>query len=822
MGIFINNKNNKRVIRRSNSTGKIYIKYVTATPVVYEQALNDSSFSSVSLLMHMNGSNNSSSFTDSSFNPKTITNNGPVISTSQSKFGGASGYFSNNYRTGPYTSDFDLTGNFTLECWFNSVSFSSGTVLISKDTYGSNYDWSIYMPNSTTMALYTNGTNSNLTVTVPAMSTNTWHHVAFVRNNGTNTIYLNGVAYGSNSMSITNASQTKITIGCASWNNPGIFFNGYINELRLSKVARYTSNFTPQTTQFLDNNDVVISSVTGFDSGANIVLSNINSQSSVTDYLIQYSSDAGSSWTTFNHAASSSQNINITGLTNGNTYTFRVAPITSSVLRFGPSSSSVLVNVATVPDAPSSLAGTSFSSNSAALAWVAPNNNRSAITDYVVQYSTDNSNWTTFNDGTSTSTSASVTGLTNGTLYYFRVAATNSVGTGSYSSSISGTPNAGIILSANTTPRALVGGGVNYNPTFINSSYRSCFNFDCSVNSTKFKTAYYASNPNIPVSKLFSNKLPYQNAASSDYYFVYLGHSAGSTNIPIYFYFNIPTTLTSYRLWNAFASGASWSTDTPKAWVVEGSNDDINWTSVDTRTNQSALPYATSSKASNSPYSEFSISSPSSYKTYRLRITQGRNSYGCDKGGCDYYVQIGEIQLLGYESPSSQFAFHGYNTLLPTARYYDSNKNEVSNSFEDNYPRKETYIKGAFSLYGTLLTRPSNSSFNLWNIPSTRVGSTAKTGYFGFDYPVTINSYKMWTSGVRSWILYGSNDFSSWTTLDTRTSVSTGGSSFSVASPSGYKYYKMSITDSSSRISDKSGTNYSGTVNDIQLFGTIT
>jgi hypothetical protein len=68
------------------------------------------------------------------------------------------------------------------------------------------------------------------------------------------------------------------------------------------------------------------------------------------------------------------------------------------------------------------------------VSWSAPANNGAAISDYVVQYSTSSSgSYTTFADGTSTSTSATVTGLTNSTAYYFKVAATNSVGTGSNS-----------------------------------------------------------------------------------------------------------------------------------------------------------------------------------------------------------------------------------------------------------------------------------------------------------------------------------------------------------------------------------------------------
>lgn len=69
------------------------------------------------------------------------------------------------------------------------------------------------------------------------------------------------------------------------------------------------------------------------------------------------------------------------------------------------------------------------------MSWYAPSSNGgAAITDYVVQYSTSaSSGFATFSDGTSTSTTATVTGLTNGTSYYFKVAAINSVATGNYS-----------------------------------------------------------------------------------------------------------------------------------------------------------------------------------------------------------------------------------------------------------------------------------------------------------------------------------------------------------------------------------------------------
>jgi len=50
----------------------------------------------------------------------------------------------------------------------------------------------------------------------------------------------------------------------------------------------------------------------------------------ITDYAVQYSSNAGSSYTTFSHAASSSTSLLVTGLTNGTAYVFRAAAVNSA------------------------------------------------------------------------------------------------------------------------------------------------------------------------------------------------------------------------------------------------------------------------------------------------------------------------------------------------------------------------------------------------------------------------------------------------------------------------------------------------------------
>ena len=94
-----------------------------------------------------------------------------------------------------------------------------------------------------------------------------------------------------------------------------------------------------------------------------------------------------------------------------------------------------------VPGAPTGLA-TTPANNAVALSWTAPSDNGgAAITDYKVEYSSDSgSTWSTFSHTASTATTQTVTGLSIGTTYTFRVSAVNSVGTGSPSSTATGTP----------------------------------------------------------------------------------------------------------------------------------------------------------------------------------------------------------------------------------------------------------------------------------------------------------------------------------------------------------------------------------------------
>lgn len=94
---------------------------------------------------------------------------------------------------------------------------------------------------------------------------------------------------------------------------------------------------------------------------------------------------------------------------------------------------------ATAPGAPTSVAGSATGATTANVTWTAPSSTGNAaggITSYTVEYSSNSGgSWTSA--GTSATSPKSVTGLTANTSYIFRVSATNSIGTGSVSTSSS-------------------------------------------------------------------------------------------------------------------------------------------------------------------------------------------------------------------------------------------------------------------------------------------------------------------------------------------------------------------------------------------------
>jgi alpha-tubulin suppressor-like RCC1 family protein len=91
---------------------------------------------------------------------------------------------------------------------------------------------------------------------------------------------------------------------------------------------------------------------------------------------------------------------------------------------------------------------TTATAGQVSLTWSAPaNNGGDSISDYIVEYKSSSAvSWSLFADGTSTATTATVTGLSNGTVYVFRVAARNAIGDAAWVTSQPATPQDPISL----------------------------------------------------------------------------------------------------------------------------------------------------------------------------------------------------------------------------------------------------------------------------------------------------------------------------------------------------------------------------------------
>ena len=192
---------------------------------------------------------------------------------------------------------------------------------------------------------------------------------------------------------------------------------------------------TPATVPAAPNVTAAVAPATGVGSGE-VMLSwpaPSNNGSAITDYLIEQSVD-GVTWTRIDDGTSTATTSKVAGLTNGTTYSFRVAAVNG--IGIGPWSATVTATPAGVPDAASELTAVvapaaGVGSGQVKLIWTAPaSTGGSAITDYVIQRSGDGNSWTTIADGTSPATGFTVDGLTNGTRFFFRVAAVNVIGTG--------------------------------------------------------------------------------------------------------------------------------------------------------------------------------------------------------------------------------------------------------------------------------------------------------------------------------------------------------------------------------------------------------
>jgi hypothetical protein len=226
------------------------------------------------LLLHFDGPNDSSSFIDSGKNNLTVVRSGEAkISTGQSKFGGAAGFFRGRDFAPPddrltIDSETLTLGNsdFTIDVWvykiftgnkyanYGIIGFDAGLNAFEVLSY----DWS-FDDTQPPSAIVLRSSGGEIKITLPFLA-NQWVHIALVRKSGTIRMAVNG------KFSTSTISSSNTAWGAGKWfigdrslqpgfENEGLGrwpFEGYIDELRVRiGAALYEGNFVPPNQPFL-------------------------------------------------------------------------------------------------------------------------------------------------------------------------------------------------------------------------------------------------------------------------------------------------------------------------------------------------------------------------------------------------------------------------------------------------------------------------------------------------------------------------------------------------------------------------------------------
>ncbi len=212
------------------------------------------------LLLHMNGANNGTTFTDDSKggSTHTITRYGAVTKTAVKKFGTASGYFDGDadYLTIPDSDDWYFNNtDHTIDLWFRPTVLDNATRLMfgqsDSSATASSRQSQLILKGGTDILQYAvwddTTTRHDSDQGTTALVVDTWYHIAVVRNGDEIIIYLDGVqeiTFDITGVTMQNATG-KFGIGTIGDLPAGTgFLDGYIDEFRISKgIARWNKDF---------------------------------------------------------------------------------------------------------------------------------------------------------------------------------------------------------------------------------------------------------------------------------------------------------------------------------------------------------------------------------------------------------------------------------------------------------------------------------------------------------------------------------------------------------------------------------------------------
>jgi titin len=156
-----------------------------------------------------------------------------------------------------------------------------------------------------------------------------------------------------------------------------------------------------------------------------------NGGAPITNYKIEFSGNGGTTWTEITHAVSASRSFNVTGLTRGKEYKFRVSAINASGVGAASvaASATTLLALSTEPRALTLGNVTYYSAN---VSWTAPADSGGApLIKYTIEISSDGgANW--FTNGWSIGTKPDwyFAVLKPGTTYTYRVTPVTKAGSG--------------------------------------------------------------------------------------------------------------------------------------------------------------------------------------------------------------------------------------------------------------------------------------------------------------------------------------------------------------------------------------------------------
>ncbi len=208
------------------------------------------------LLLHCDGSDGSTTFTDSSAYGNIVTALGNAqIDTAQSKFGGASGLFAlNSYAEISGDSSALAFGDedFTIDLWVRLAgSKTTHTIYDGRPASDDFANAPVIRVQSGVLQYYFPSTST--AISGATLGIDIWYHIAVVRSGTTTQLFLDGVSQGSvtdTTVYVNSASRPRLGRPGSTVSN-NFDLNGWIDELRVSKgIARWTSNFTPPTSAY--------------------------------------------------------------------------------------------------------------------------------------------------------------------------------------------------------------------------------------------------------------------------------------------------------------------------------------------------------------------------------------------------------------------------------------------------------------------------------------------------------------------------------------------------------------------------------------------